>query len=362
MCHIQYFKGEHKSEYLIQSGREVRHYRHGLLEGSWVISNQDIIGEFERFNDGCAKYRQEWKQLTEDTWMRTVNGREGCIKEIVEANKERVIYRGGLDENGNRHGKGIEFYDNLERPKIEGIWEGGKLKLIIRLFKGNIMTEFCNTEDNSKVSSRTPIYYGEYKYDKVHNSFVRHGNGSLINKLGIAHKKGRWDNGIEKEFCDLIDGWYKVAENPLKDQPDTKAIIVNSGAFEKEGFLNLSQYKKVVTIEIGKNNFKNVDHFEISGIDTLQTLSIGDYSFYKNEREDRFFRTCSIVDCKNLRSIKMGVHCFHYYSNRFELVQLPSLEHLEIGDLDEDSACFSYCTLEIRGLLFCFLFIQTYPN
>ena len=362
MCQIQYFKGEHKNEYLLQSGRDIRHYRHGLLQGLWMISDQDIIGNFERFDDGCAVYRQEWKQLTEKNWVRTVNERKSCIQEIVEARTKRVIYRGGLDENGNPHGRGIEFDGSLEKPKREGLWEGGKLNRIIRLFKGKIMTEFCNTDDNSKVSSRVPIYYGEYQYDEVHNSFIRHGNGSLINVKGIADRKGRWKNGIQTEFRQLIDGWYEVMENPLKYQLDTKAIIVNSGAFEKGNFLDLSQYKKVVTIEIGNRNFENVNHFEISGIDTLQTLSIGDYSFYKNDREDRFLRTCSIVDCKNLRSIKIGVHCFHYYSSRFELVQLPSLEHLEIGDLDEDSACFSYCNLEIRGLLFCFLFIQTYPN
>ena len=362
MCRIQYFKGEHKNEYLAQTGKEVRHYRHGLLEGSWMVSDDDIIGEFERFHDGCAQYRQEWKQLMEKNWVRTVNGRESCIREIVEASTEQVIYRGGIDETGARDGRGIEFNHKLTEPKIEGYWEGDKLKRILRLFKGEIMTEFCNTEDNSEVSSRIPIYYGGYQYDEVHNSFIRHGKGSLINIKGIADREGEWEKGIPSTFFELTDGWYKVDDNPLKNQSDSKIIVVKSHAFKEASSFNLSHYKKAETIEIGGHNFQNVDHFEISGMDALQTLSIGDYSFYKDDRENRFFRTCSIMDCKNLRSIKIGNHSFHYFSNRFELVQLPSLEHLEIGVLDEDSACFSYCNLEIRGLFFCVLFIQTYPN
>ena len=350
-CLIQYFKGEHSNEFVAQSGKEVRHYKHGLLKGLWNVSDDKVTGEFEILDDGCALFRQEWNSLTKDFWIRTVNEKEHCMKEIVDAHTQAVIYRGGLNENGQRMGRGIEFEYGLDKLKMEGIWKNDKLIRIIRLFKGKIMTEFRDTTDNLNVFDRSPIYYGEYWYDEVHNSYRRHGHGFQINTEGIANTEGQWEHGIELRQWQLTNGWYKIEENPLKEVPDVTDIVVDSYVFESASYLNLNCYKEVETITIGDHNFINVDHFNVTDLNALQKLEIGDYSFYKNDRSARFDRTFCVTDCAKLQTIIIGLFSFNYFSSRFELARLPSLEHLEIGKIGEDSSCFSYCNVEITGLL-----------
>ena len=361
LCQIQYFLGEHKNEFLVQNGNEIRHYRQGLLNGVWAIQNDEVVGDFERLHDGCALYRQEWTSLQQDFWIQTVNRKECCRKEIVDAQTQQVIYIGGINENGEKTGRGVVFKEGIENPEMEGIWEANELKIILTLFKGDKMIRFDNAESNLDVFSRIPIYCGEYWYDSAQNTFLRNGIGYEIDKNGVAGSKKEWKKGIEVRSCQLKDGWYIIHDNPLKNDPKSVNLVIPPHAYHYADCLNLSCYKNAETIEIGEYNFMNVDHFKVQDMDTLQKLKINKFSFYKNDRKDRFIRTFAVTNCKNLQSIILEAHSFHYFSNRFELCELPSLEYLKIGDLNIDSACFSYCNIEIQSLLFCCVSLRFAP-
>lgn len=165
---IQYYQGEHKDEYTIISEQEVRHYQNGVLKGLWEVRNGEIIGTFKIFDNGCVQYCQDWNTLKKGCWIRTVNRKLGCMKEIVDSKTQKVIYRGGIGDNGKRKGRGIVFDSKSGNIQMEGIWLDDELKRIIRLFDGDKMTEFKDAGDNTDVSSRIPIYVGEYSYNETH--------------------------------------------------------------------------------------------------------------------------------------------------------------------------------------------------
>ena len=346
---IQYYQGEHKDEYTLISEQEVRHYQNGVLKGLWEVRNGEIIGTFKIFDNGCVQYCQDWNTLKEGCWIRTVNKKLGCMKEIVDSKTQKVIYRGGIGDNGKRKGRGIEFDSKSGNIQMEGIWLDDELKRIIRLFDGDKMTEFKNTGDNTDVSSRIPIYVGEYSYNETHNTCFRNGRGFQIGDDGIAESEGKWENGIEVEKTLLTKGWYKVEEDNLKYPIDSESIVIPAYKHKFDSYVDLSKYKEMKTISIEEHNFWNTDHFHLRSIDSLETVEIGNYSFYKDDRTNRMNRTFSIVDCSHLRSIQIGSFSFQYYSGAFALSRLPSLELIQIGLKEQDSYCFWYSNFIVKG-------------
>lgn len=346
---IQLYRGEHETEYTLINEKEILHFQNGILQGQWKLQDGKITGSFEVFEGGCAKYSQEWSNLQETSWIRTVNSKSGRIKEIVDPHTQNLVYRGGLDPNGKRRGRGFEFDSTSGELKLEGVWYNNALTRIIRLFEGNTMMEFKDTGNNLEVFTRVPIYVGEYCYNPIHNTCSRHNKGFIINNEGIASSEGQWNEGIEIESVPLSKGWYKVEEDPLAYPIDITTIVIPAYKFKYANCLNLSKYKDVESITIEEFNFCNTDHFSLSGVHKLEKLLIGDHSFYMNDRTNRMNRTFSIVDCNSLRSIIIKPFSFQFYSGEFELCRLPSLELLQIGQSDTSSANFIHSNFVVKG-------------
>ena len=319
------------------------------MKAVWKLKDGVEIGDFIVYNDGCAEYRESWDSLSESYSIRVLNDELGHIREVVDSVTQKVVYRGDLDEDGKRRGGGFEFDGNSDKPTLEGIWMDDKLKSIIRIFEGNKMIEFMSSADNLEVSSRVPIYVGEYHYNKIHNTCCRNGNGFLINENGVAITEGKWKDGIEVETTVMRNGWYKLEEDSLNLPLDVKTIEVPAYKQKYVGFLDLNKYKKLKTIDIQEYNFCNTETFAISGSETLETVKIGDHCFYRENRTDRMNCTFTIDDCRALRSIYIGLRSFMNYSGGFELRELPELETLQIGKVGVCSDSFSYCNFVAKS-------------
>ena len=119
--------------------------------------------------------------------------------------------------------------------------------------------------------------------------------------------------------------------------------------------LDFSRFTNLEYLEIGSNSFRSVETFIIDGMNSLVSLKIGESSFsYSNthidfEYENKSFR---IKNCESLEFIEIGECSFSDYAGEFELVNLPSLQVLIIGNYSShnyDSFNFYYSSFIIRG-------------
>ena len=104
--------------------------------------------------------------------------------------------------------------------------------------------------------------------------------------------------------------------------------------------------------------------FKIDGLNKLNTLKIGNYSFtrIKNERFFLFYGkyySFHILNCEELKSIDIGKWSFYDFGGEFELKNLPQLQSINIGTITYDyssSANFLYSSFIIRGILIRYYF------
>ena len=136
---------------------------------------------------------------------------------------------------------------------------------------------------------------------------------------------------------------------------DIKELVVPSNRCnsEKMTTLDLSLFPQLKSIEIGDECFENVNEVKLIGLNQLERVVIGKNSFtkikikniYPEYNPDRHFY---LKDCERVRELKMGYRSFSDYSV-CEIENVPSLEVIEMGDLNENSYNFLYASLELKS-------------
>ena len=117
---------------------------------------------------------------------------------------------------------------------------------------------------------------------------------------------------------------------------------------------DFSRFTDLEYLDIGDNSFRSVDTFIIDGMHNLTTLIIGKKSFLSVRYYDGWNPGTSfhIKNCELLKSIEIGKNSFTDYTGIFELINLPSLQTVNIGDMIDDGIqeCnFFYSSFVIRG-------------
>ena len=112
--------------------------------------------------------------------------------------------------------------------------------------------------------------------------------------------------------------------------------------------VDLSSFKFLRSVVIGNSCFKYVRIFSIVGLNWLESVSIGTYSFGSDGSlwEGSEFK---IVNCPQLKSLSIGYRSFGRY-NGFELSELPQLISVVMSSL-YDYGCFRYARKAVfRGM------------
>ena len=125
-------------------------------------------------------------------------------------------------------------------------------------------------------------------------------------------------------------------------------VIYNSCNEDTITVVDLSSFKFLRSVVIGNNCFKYVLAFSIVGLNWLESVRIGEYSFGSDgslwEGSE-----LKIVNCPQLKRLYIGGRSFGRY-NWFELSQLPQLKSVVI-DNSADSFCFRYARNAVfRGM------------
>ena len=166
------------------------------------------------------------------------------------------------------------------------------------------------------------------------------------------------DNGDDMEFTPAGKSVVISSVEELEHANNSVSKIeIASNSCNIHGFkvLDLSRFKNLKELKVGDNCFENVNEVKLIGLKKLERVVIGENSFTKlksdwptSGKDDCHFY---LKDCGKLKELKIGRFSFNEYTG-CEIENVPSLEVIEIGDLERDSYNFKYADLELRGVSF----------
>ena len=132
-----------------------------------------------------------------------------------------------------------------------------------------------------------------------------------------------------------------------------EVMIVDSNVCNDKCFtaLDLSSISNLKVFEVGDYSFAFVEEVKLIGLKQLERVVIGMNCFTKkknssgNDPNRHFY----LKNCERLRELKMGRYSFSDYSV-CEIENVPSLEVIEMGVLNEESGNFFYASkLELKS-------------
>ena len=144
-----------------------------------------------------------------------------------------------------------------------------------------------------------------------------------------------------------VNNWDSYLSIPLY----VTALTVTASSCNDNNIyvVDLSSFKFLRSVVIGNSCFQYVQLFSIVGLNWLESVSIGTYSFGSDGSlwEGSEFK---IVNCPQLKSLSIeGCSFFRY--NGFELSQLPQLKSVVIGYSVNSYGCFQYARNAVfRGM------------
>ena len=152
-----------------------------------------------------------------------------------------------------------------------------------------------------------------------------------------------------KERIERKEDWERIDVNLVVE------IVVSDDCCREEEVrvVDLTRFVSLRELRVGDWCFKKTEELRLIGLNELESVVIGNHSFTKaayntidgKENPNRHF---FLKDCKRLRELKMGPLSFMDYSV-CEIENVPSLEVIEIGELNEASWNFCYASLELKS-------------
>ena len=130
-----------------------------------------------------------------------------------------------------------------------------------------------------------------------------------------------------------------------------EVMIVDNNACNEKCFTALVvSFSNLKVLEVGDYSFSFVEEVKLIGLNALESVVIGKNSFtrHKNSCGKDPNRHFQLKNCERLRELKIGCYSFNDYSV-CEIENLPSLEVIEMGELNKVSINFHYASLELRS-------------
>lgn len=298
------------------------------------LIHNDISNEYEygtlRMKDMCyvikrsgfenrimeANLKTHSFRVCENNVWKENNTEEGCID--LDVNGKR--WEGGV-KDGKPFGWGV-LYDGEGKKEYEGF--------MMNNVKQCYGKEFF--EDIERV-----------QYEGCYYCNQRFADGILYDRNGDIEYKGDlvYDPSNSLVTCESSISNY------------TQFLKVPNNTMKRALFFSLTPWAySLKEIEIGEYCFCNVKLCDIVGLGELETIVIGQNSFFNdnnNDEEDDSKKVngiCRIMNCDRLRSIRFDKSSFGDYHS-FELKNLPSLQSIKL-----ESDCFFYVpSLSLTGII-----------
>ena len=113
--------------------------------------------------------------------------------------------------------------------------------------------------------------------------------------------------------------------------------------------LDLSSFSNLKGFQVGDYSFSWVEEVKLIGLNRLERVVIGKECFViDNDWRTSSNRYLCLRNCERVKELKIGCLSFFDY-DVCEIENVPSLEVIEMGGLNERSINFSYASLELRS-------------
>ena len=119
-----------------------------------------------------------------------------------------------------------------------------------------------------------------------------------------------------------------------------QSITVNGCDDYLNEVLDLSKFSELVELKIGSNCFNYVSVMSISRLPKLKSVEIGEKSFQNESADSQLM----VKNCPALVSLKIGNQSFKGFK-RFNLSEVNGVTSIMVGD-----ECFKECDLVLREL------------
>ena len=274
---------------------------------------------------------------------------ELCLNAVIEVDiaSHRLLRVNGEDVKGIEHAKVLDLSDDGER------WEGDVLNNepygwgVLYDSENRMAYEGFRIEDMN-------VCYGRSYYSEV---------GVIEYKGGICEGK-RWGRGIQYDRTGktVFDGEW------MNDEPLSKRVVLNeenqllhnhieelivqdnSCNGPEWAALDLGFMSHLRLLEVGDECFENVEEVKLIDLSKLKRVVIGMNSFTKKNGWLSYYpdRHFYLKNCERVRELKIGYWSFSDYSV-CEIENVPLLEVIEMGEMDEKSFNFSDASLELKS-------------
>ena len=274
---------------------------------------------------------------------------ELCLNGVIEVDVDShaLLRVNGEEVKGIEHNRVLDLSDDGERwegdvlnnkPYGWGVLydsEGEKVYEGFRIGEVNVCYGTGYFADIQKVE-----YEGEWLEGK------RWGRGIQYDRNGKTVFDGEWMDDEQLNKRVVLN-----EENQLLHIHIEELIVSNNSCNGKEwDELDLSFMPNLRLLDVSDDCFKYVNEVKLIELNQLERVVIGRNSFRKNKDyfvcdPDRHFY---LMDCERLRELKIGCYSFSDYTVCV-IENVPSLEVIEMGEMDERSFNFCGASLELKS-------------
>ena len=274
---------------------------------------------------------------------------ELCLNRVIEVDiaSHTLLRVNGEEVSGIEHAKVLDLSDDGERwegdvmnnqPYGWGVLYDSENRMVYEGFRIGDVNVCYGTQYYSDIQKVE--YEGEWCEGK------RWGGGVQYDRNGKTVFDGEWMNDEHLSKQVVLNEENQFLHNHIEE-----LIVENNSCNGPEWTtLDLGFISHLRLFEVGYECFENVEEVKLIGLSKLERVVIGMNSFtkHKNDWAKNSTRHFYLKDCERVRELKIGHHSFSDYSV-CEIENVPSLEVIEMGEVNGSSCNFLAASLELKS-------------
>ena len=274
---------------------------------------------------------------------------ELCLNRVIEVSvaSHRLLRVNGEEVNGIEHAQVLSLSDDGER------WEGDVLNNQPYGWGVAYDSENRIVYDGFRIGDVNVCYGTRYysdigviEYEGEWCEGKRWGRGIQYDRTGKTVFEGEWVNDEQLSKRVVMNEENQLFHNHIEE-----LVVSNNSCNGPEwSVLDWSFMPNLRLLEVGDDCFENVKEVKLIGMNRLERVVIGKKCFRKQKDWFGYDPTCHfyLKNCERVRELKMGCGSFYDYSV-CEIENVPSLEVIEMGELNQWSGNFYYASLELKS-------------